>query len=84
MITLIENDLEGMFAVPLEHPITCLNPAPWKITEMRIKREYDTYTKDIILKIRIRGKESCWFRADQCWIGSKEDCEDYIQIKGIK
>lgn len=61
---LVSNSLEGSYAVP-NHPITCANPAPWLIIEMKIEEANPP-------KIFIRGEGSIWFRADQCFIHTKE------------
>jgi len=65
---IVSNTLEGKYAEPKDHPVTCANPAPWKIDEMKIGASIH-----IGLAIWIRNKESMWFRADQCFIGRKED-----------
>lgn len=59
------NRLEGLYASPTHHPVTCANPKPWLIEEVRIEINP--------IKVWIRNSESMWFRADQCRIGSKED-----------
>ena len=66
-VEMIRNELERMYASPEHHPITCVNPAPWLIQEMKIT----IYP----LKVWIRNEGSMWFRADQCSIGTKEDLE---------
>ena len=81
---ILANGLEGMYAVPLNRPITCLNPAPWKIEEMKIDKEFDEKSSMYNCKIWIRGDKSCWFNADQCWINVKDECDMYVEIKGIK
>ena len=70
MITLVENKFEGLYAAP-DHPVTCANPAPWLIEEMKIEANP--------LKVRIRGKKSMWFRADQCFIHTLEECQVYLE-----
>lgn len=70
MIEIIENRLEGMYAVPDSHPLTCANPAPWKITQLKI----ELYP----LKLWIRGDGSMWFRADQCFIHTAVECEQFV------
>lgn len=72
MIELVCNQLEGKYASPKDHPVTCANPSPWKIIQMRIEQGYDRDAGTSIWKIWIRGEESMWFRADQCWIDTKE------------
>lgn len=71
---LVENQLEGKWAVP-DHPVTCANPAPWKIIQCRIESRP--------LKVWIRGDGSMWFRADQCDIAdSLEEGNDYLEARG--
>jgi hypothetical protein len=77
VITLISNYLEGKYATPKNHPTTCANPAPWKIIQMKIERE----DSDTTVRILIRGEGSLWFRADQCWIETKEDLIEQGKFK---
>ena len=89
MITIKQNWLEGKWATALDHPITCMNEAPWRITEMEITHEFGwsdgLEPKQIfILKLWIRGEGSCWRRADQCFIDDRQGVEDYLYIKGYK
>lgn len=63
------NGLYGLYAVPTDHPFTCGNPAPWKIIEMRFEINP--------IKIWIRGENSMWFRADNCFIHTQRECEIY-------
>jgi len=71
---IIENGFIGMYAKPINHPVTCANPAPWLITEMKL--EPNSWNRDgYFHKIWIRGEGSMWFRADQCNVGRKEDLE---------
>lgn len=72
-MNITQNEFTGMYAVP-DHPITYANPAPWLIEEVRLEINP--------IKIWIRGKNSMWFRADQCWIHILEECQDYVKIKG--
>ncbi len=65
---IIETKLEGQFARPHDHPITCANPAPWKIIEIKLECNP--------LKVWIRGEGSIWFRADHCWLGEKDELEE--------
>lgn len=60
----ITHDLEGKYAAPTHHPVTCANPAPWLITEIKIEHSEP--------KIWIRNEKSMWFRLDQCCIDTKE------------
>lgn len=71
MIKLVDNGLEGMYAISLTHPVTVANPAPWQITEMRLSLEGG----EVI--VWIRGYNSIWFQATSCEIASKQDIEEY-------
>jgi hypothetical protein len=73
---IITNQFEGMYAVPIFHPVTCLNPAPWKITQMKLEKDFE-----LGVKVWIRGEESSWFRVDQCFCDTESDCKDYINFK---
>jgi len=68
LVQVVNNDLEGMFATPMLHPITCSNPAPWKIEECKIETRNNGE-----VYVWIRNKDSMWFRADQCIINSNGD-----------
>lgn len=81
---IVRNELEFKYAVPHEHPMTSINPAPWMIKEMTVKHVYDSDSNNTVWRIWIRGDGSCWFRADQCFISEKEECEHYMEVKGIK
>ena len=59
---IVSNQFVGKYALP-NHPITCANPAPWLITEMKLECNP--------IKVWIRGEDSMWFRADQSLIGDK-------------
>lgn len=61
-------ELLALHAVPENHPITCANPAPWRIID--IKTELNPF------KVFIRGDGSIWFRADQCYIGTMAELRD--------
>lgn len=52
---IVSNELEGKYACPKDHPVTCLNPAPWKITEMKIVYDYDS-ASGMMWKVLIRGE----------------------------
>lgn len=78
MIKLVSNYLEGKFAAP-NHPITCANPAPWLITEVRIDRRYDFPHKSA--NVLIRGRESMWFNVNDCYISDYDDCMDHLEVK---
>lgn len=60
---LVQHPFEGMYAKPLHHPVTCANPAPWRIAEIKIESHHE-----LGYATWIRGKESMWFRLDQCMI----------------
>lgn len=75
-MNMIENDLVGKFAVP-DHPITCLNPAPWEIDEIKIRITVEG------VKLLIRNKDSMWFNANNCYIDTLQDCLEYMRIKGL-
>ncbi len=80
MLKILRNDFEGCYAAPKEHPITCLNPAPWKIIEMKIEKNWE-----MGVKVFIRGEESMWFRADQCFIDKDiEEVKMYMEMHNIK
>jgi hypothetical protein len=64
--------LENQYCAPKDHPITCANPAPWKITEVKITCQE---------KVFVRGKGSMWFRLDQCILDTKETLEEWIEYK---
>lgn len=68
----ITNGLEGLWAVPTDHPVTCANDAPWLIHEIKLEANP--------LKIWIRGENTMWFRADQCFIHTEEECQEYQKI----
>ena len=76
----IDNTLEGKYAVPMDHPITCANPAPWKIIEMRIEQAWSKDNKQLV-KVWIRGENSMWFNTSNCFISDKEDCDVFIEIR---
>jgi hypothetical protein len=76
---IVRNEYENLFAVPQNHPVTCANPSPWKIIEMRI--EHRDVSEPVIF---IRGEKSMWFRADQCFCDdSMDECLDYMKMKNI-
>ena len=65
----IVHDLQyNQYAMPESHPVTCANPAPWRIEEVKIE-----FGRCIIW---IRNKESMWFRADQCLMGSEKELKE--------
>lgn len=74
-IKLVSNQLEGMYAVPMDHPVTCGNPSPWKIAEIRID------VRGMEVTVLIRGDESMWFHADNCVISALPDCQDYVELR---
>jgi hypothetical protein len=72
------NDYDGLYAVP-DHPVTPLNPfVPWKIEEMRILQQEGRPV------VYIRGENTMWFRASHCFCNIFEECQDYMNMKGIK
>jgi hypothetical protein len=71
-MNIVENKFEGLWAVPTGHPRTCANDAPWLILEMKLEA--------IPIKILIRGANTMWFRADQCFIHTKEECLVYQEM----
>lgn len=84
MIKIISNALEGLYAVPSEHPVTCANPAPWKIEEMRFDHEWDREKGGMAIKVFIRNNGSFWFRADQCFLCDDiEECKLYMEMHKI-
>ena len=69
---IVRNELDGLYACPLDHPDTCANPKGfWKIEEIKIEM------RDNKPLIWVRGIKSMWFRADQCYIADDWDCEQY-------
>ena len=79
MLKILENQLEGMWAAP-NHPITCANPAPWKIIEVKIRaNQFASYNNKESVDIYIRGEGSMWFDADNCILSdTKEELEIYL------
>lgn len=81
-VQLVGTNLDGKYAKPKHHPTTCANPVPWLILWVKIEcHSWDRDRDGYIDKVWIRGKsdegdESIWFRADQCYIGSKEELTD--------
>lgn len=73
---LVSNELDGQYACPTDHPVTCANLAPWKITEMKIEvRRWDRVC------ILIRGEESMWFHLSSCIVGDKDELSDWLIMK---
>lgn len=66
------NEFVGKYAVPCSHPRTCANDAPWLITEMKLESNP--------IKIWIRGDNTMWFRADQCFVHIRSECLVYQEI----
>ncbi len=82
MINIIKNGFEGLYASPINHPVTCANPAPWLITEIKLEANaWVMHELKTMHKIWIRGEDSMWFRADQCYIGIKEELEEVQKYK---
>ncbi len=64
--------LENQYCAPRDHPITCANPAPWLIEEVKIECQE---------KVWVRGKESMWFGLDNCVLDTKEALEEWLEHK---
>ena len=71
-IEIKSNKFEGMWAVPTDHPRTCANDAPWLIKEMKFEVNP--------IKIWIRGENTMWFRADQCFVHERRECLVYQEM----
>ena len=67
--------LENQYCAPKDHAITCANPAPWMIEEVRIEREGVVF---------VRNKESMWFRLDNCILDTKEELEEWLEERERK
>ena len=67
--------LENQYCAPKDHSVTCLNPAPWKIEEVKIECQE---------RIWIRSKKSMWFRLDQCILDEKEALEGWLEAEEQK
>ena len=67
--------LENQYCAPRDHPVTCSNPAPWKIEEVKITCQD---------KVWIRGKESMWFRLNDCILDTKDALEGWLEEKEEK
>lgn len=68
---IVSNGFVGLWAVPHNHPVTCANDAPWVIAEMKLESNP--------IKIWIRGQNTMWFRADQCFINGLEECQNFLE-----
>lgn len=75
-ITIAKHTEQNLYAAPIDHPITCSNPAPWLIQEVKIELQPP--------KVWIRNENSMWFRADQCSIGDRKELNDILVVKEIK
>jgi len=62
--------LENQYCAPRTHPITSSNPAPWIIEEVKIECQE---------KVLVRGKDSMWFRLDDCVLDTKENLEWWLE-----
>ena len=71
-MNIVSNNFEGLWAVPEDHPRTCANDAPWQIHEMKLEVNP--------MKIWIRGENTIWFRADQCFVHNIVECLAYQSI----
>ena len=63
-------ELDDWWCAPKNHPITCLNPAPWRIHEARIES---------CGKVFVRGEESMWFRLDQCILDDYDALREFVE-----
>ena len=84
-MVIVSNKFEGLWAVPIGHPRTCANDAPWLIAEMKLEANP--------IKIWIRGENTMWFRADQCFVHDRREClvyqemhrpHDYAEVKHVQ
>ena len=64
--------LEGKWFAP-DHPVTCANPAPWKIDYIKIRRD------GVVL---VRNEKSMWFHLTSCLEDTKENLEEWLKMKG--
>ena len=62
---------EERYAFPMNHPVTCANPAPWLIEEVRVELSC------LKVCVWIRNRDSMWFLANQCHLGLKEELLDW-------
>lgn len=76
MIKIVENKFEGLYAIPIYHPITSANPAPWLITEMKIEPRRRLEEEVVLF---IRGEKSMWFQECNCRIGTLEEMKELIE-----
>ena len=81
-IKLISTHFEGEYAAPKDPPITCANPAPWKITEVKIGHRF--IGNESSSAIFIRGEESMWFALDNCSIGEEEPLKEWLTERDRK
>ncbi len=70
-----EGDLDRKHFVPKDS----YEEKPYKLEQVKIKFEFDRDANESIWKIWIRGINSMWFRADQCFIHSELECIEYCQ-----
>lgn len=71
----INHGIDGHYAIPKHHPITCDNPAPWEIYQVQLEITFDRG-----IKVSIRGKNSVWFNAADCYIGDQNDMIEMAMI----
>ena len=83
MMKIVANQLEGKYCVP-DHPITCANPAPWLIEELKIENSFDRDTDTMMWKVWVRGLDSMWFRVDQCFINTIEECQELLRMRATE
>lgn len=77
MIRFVKNSLEGLFAAPKNHPVTCANPKLWPIEEMKIDSN-SMNGED--RKIYIRNRHSMWFPLSNCWIGTEKELLNELDL----
>lgn len=80
-IQIVNNELEGLAAVPRTHPVTCANPAPWYITEMKIESGHAFNDEPCSKVVYIRGEGSMWFRLSSCMVGDYAELKEYVEYK---
>lgn len=66
-------EIKNHWAIPKHHPISSANPAPWKVEEVKLNTTFDKG-----IRVRIRGKDSMWFDASNCYLGDEEEMRDFM------
>jgi hypothetical protein len=74
-----EGDLDEKFFVPLES-----HENPHKIVQVKIEHGFCRDANADVWKIWIRGINTMWFRADQCFLHTQEECTEYCHIQEQK